>query len=221
MKIPVLLAAIVLVLIACNSNNTSSQSKAMSDTNENIADKDSSILKTDTGSINFKNKKEPNNIIIPGERIGRAELNTDAEDLEAEFGKPDRSDAAMGKAWLTWFGKSDEHKNKTQLDIYTTYKDTSMREKTVQQVRTTSSYFSTEQNIHVYSSFDEIQKVFPGIQKLSQRKDDGRTITVYDDVKNGIAFEIADVKDQNICTGIFIHIKGKKVTDIYIPVSSW
>ena len=56
MKIPVLLAAIVLVLIACNSNNTSSQSKAMSDANENIADKDSSILKTDTGSINFKNK---------------------------------------------------------------------------------------------------------------------------------------------------------------------
>jgi hypothetical protein len=43
----------------------------------------------------------------------------DATNLETEFGKPDMSDAAMGKAWLTWYGKKDEHNNKTELNIYT------------------------------------------------------------------------------------------------------
>jgi hypothetical protein len=130
------------------------------------------------------------------------------------------SDAAMGKAWLTWYGKKDEHNNRTELNIYTTYRDTSMREKSVQQIRTTSSFFSTGNNMHVYSSLDEIKKVFPGIQKLDQLANNGRNISVYDDVKNGIAFEIADANDQKICTAIIVHIKGRKVSDIYIPTPS-
>jgi hypothetical protein len=68
----------------------------------------------------------------------------------------------------------------------------------------------------VYSSLNEIRKAFPAIQKLSKLPGDNRNIFMYDDVQNGIAFEIADANDQKICTAIIVHIKGKKVADVYI-----
>ncbi len=162
-----------------------------------------------------------NNVVIPGKSIGKVEIGMIDTSLETLFGKPDLSDAAMGKAWLTWYGKKpDEHNNKTQLDVYTAYKDTSMRDKSVQQIRTTSSFFKTEQNVHVYSSLDDIQKAFPAIKKVPQSADDAKKFMVYDDVNNGIAFEIVDANDQQICRAIFIHVKGKGVRDIYIAAPS-
>lgn len=91
-----------------------------------------------------------------------------------------------------------------------------MRQKTVQQIRTTSSYFSTTNNIHVYSSLNDIKQQFPNSKKVAQYKDDGRTIVLYDEQQQGIAFEIATANNQQICTGIIIHKKGKDVTDVYI-----
>ena len=210
--------SIATLLFACNSNKTPPEGK-INDTVANIASTDSSNsnAKNDSIALTAENNVEANKLIVAGESIGKAVLNTDAANLETEFGKPDMSDAAMGKAWLTWYGKKDEHNNKTQLDIYTTYKDTSMREKTVQQIRTTSSFFSTDNNVHVYSSLNEIRKAFPAIQKLNKLPDNNRDIFVYDDVQSGIAFEIADANGQKICTAIIVHIKGKKVSDIYIP----
>jgi len=210
--------SIATLLFACNSNKTPPEGK-INDTVADIASTDSSNsnAKNDSIALTAENNVEANKLIVAGESIGKAVLNTDAANLETEFGKPDMSDAAMGKAWLTWYGKKDEHNNKTQLDIYTTYKDTSMREKTVQQIRTTSSFFSTDNNVHVYSSLNEIRKAFPTIQKLNKLPDNNRDIFVYDDVQSGIAFEIADANGQKICTAIIVHIKGKKVSDIYIP----
>jgi len=210
--------SIATLLFACNSNKTPPEGK-INDTVADIASTDSSNsnAKNDSIALTAENNVEANKLIVAGESIGKAVLNTDAANLETEFGKPDMSDAAMGKAWLTWYGKKDEHNNKTQLDIYTTYKDTSMREKTVQQIRTTSSFFSTDNNVHVYSSLNEIRKAFPAIQKLNKLPDNNRDIFVYDDVQSGIAFEIADANGQKICTAIIVHIKGKKVSDIYIP----
>jgi hypothetical protein len=91
-----------------------------------------------------------------------------------------------------------------------------MRQKTVQQIRTTSSYFSTANNIHVYSSLNEIQQQFPDSKKVAQYKDEGRTIVIYAEQQKGIAFEIATANMQQICTGIIIHEKGKDVTAVYM-----
>ena len=212
---------IAILLSACNSNKTPRE-EIKSDTAATlpVTDSNNNNVKDDSVTLNAKNNVEVNQLIVPGESIGKAVLNMDAAGLETEFGKPDMSDAAMGKAWLTWYGKKDEHSNKTELNIYTTYKDTSMREKAVQQIRTTSSFFSTENRVHVYSSLNEIRKAFPAIQKLSKLPGDNRNIFMYDDVQSGIAFEIADANDQKICTAIIVHIKGKKVSDVYIPTPS-
>jgi hypothetical protein len=214
--------AVVILLVSCNNNNKLNQS-ATTDTTTTILNKDSSSTSIhETNNIdsvrNQSDTGNTNKLIIPGERIGKAVLNSDAENLEQLFGKPEMSDAAMGKAWLTWYSKKkDEHNNKTRLDIYTTYKDTSMRDKTVQQVRTSSSYFVTESGIHVYSSLEDIKNAFPEIQRVQQNGDNAKKSIMYDDLANGIAFQIVAADDQNICKAILIHNKGKKVNDIYIP----
>jgi len=153
--------------------------------------------------------------IVPGESVGNIAIGTDAASLEKTLGKPDASDAAMGKAWLTWKGERDEHNNATFLNIYTTYKDSTMQQKTVQQIRTTSSSFSTVENIHVYASLETIKDKFPAIKKLAHYTSEGRDITIFDEQQKGIAFETVAANAQQICTGIIVHKKGEAVTNVY------
>jgi hypothetical protein len=222
MKIYILTAAII-TLIACN-NNISTQTSVANDTNAVSNKTDSTVVTVHPDSTHIDsamNNLTSNNTIVAGENIGKVEIGMSDTSLEPLLGKPDLSNAAMGKAWLTWYGKkSDEHNNKTQLNVYTSYRDTSMRDKSVQQIRTTSSFFETLQDIHVYSSLDDIKKVFPGIKKVQQSANDAKKITVYDDANNGIAFEIVDANRQQICRAIFVHTKSKSVRDIYIDAPS-
>jgi len=186
--------------------------------NEPAAVNSDTITQKNNVDTTIASKQQPvtDKLIVPGERVGKTSIGADAAGLETILGKPDASDAAMGKAWLTWNGKRDEHNNATTLNVYTTYKDSTMREKTVQQVRTTSSYFSTNNGVHVYSSFAEINNQFPNIEKLAHYIDDDRDIIIYDDKQNGIAFEITSANKQQICTGIIVHKKGEAVTNVYM-----
>ncbi len=217
-----ILTTAIFSLIACNNNST--QTSALTDTNSVSAKKDNVTVRVHQDSTQFDstiNAAASNNTIVPGKNIGKIEIGMSDQSLEHLLGKSDASDAAMGKAWLTWYGKkTDEHNNKTQLNVYISYRDTSMRDKSVQQIRTTSSFFKTTQNIHVYSSLDDIKKVFPGIKKVPQGTSDAKRFTIYNDVNNGIAFEIVDANGQQICSAIFVHIKDKGVRDIYIDAPS-
>jgi hypothetical protein len=218
-----ILAAAVIAFIACN-NNTATQTSATNDTGIVSVKKDNVTVSVPKDTMQIDSSATTaasNDTIVPGQNIGKIEIGMNDRSIEPLLGKPDASDAAMGKAWLTWYGKKpDKHNNKTQLNVYTAYSDTSMRDKSVQQIRTTSSFFKTAQNIHVYSSLDDIQKAFPAIKKFPQNTNDGKKFTVYDDVNNGIAFEIVDANGQQICRAIFVRIKGKGVRDIYIDAPS-
>ena len=215
-------------MIACNnknsSTNTTSDSVAIANDSEVNAATDSdevdSVQDMNDSTVDSRSQEIGGNpLIVPGESVGKISLGMDASNLQNILGKPDMSDAAMGKAWTIWYGKKrDEHNNKTELDIYTAYKDTSMRQHTVQQIRTTSSFFKTENGIHVYSSLDDIKKAFPFVKRSSKYKQNGVNITVFDDRNNGIAFETAPSDIQNICVGIIIHQKQKSVNDIYITL---
>jgi hypothetical protein len=203
------------IFIACN-DNPASEATSTDTIHDTVFQKPDTVTVTNN-TIADSSQAESNTTLIAGESVGKISLGTDASNLQNLLGKPDMSDAAMGKAWTSWYGKKrDEHNNKTELNIYTAYKDTSMREQTVQQIRTTSSFFVTADSIHVYSSLDDIKNKY-AVKKAAQYKSsDGRTITVYDDNKDGIAFEIVSANTQNICTGIIIHAKNKSVNDIYI-----
>lgn len=155
----------------------------------------------------------PRLLIVPGQSIGNIKLELKADSLENILGKPDLSDAAMGKAWLTWFSKVSDSVTGNELNVYTTYKDNELREKIVRQIRVTSNEFKTKDDIHTGKTLDEIAEFFPEIQLIG-RYDTNTSypVSVYDVVDEGIAFET----ENNVCTGIIIHRKGEKVSEEYI-----
>ena len=150
--------------------------------------------------------------IIPGERIGLTKLEENTETL-SELGKPDFSDSAMGKSWATWVSKDDE---KNELNIYSTYKDSEMKEKVVRQIRITSSKFKTPNEISTGKSLQEIQKAFSDIKLVAKYTDEKTKngVEIYDSETNGIAFEFT----QNECAAIIVHTKDKKVIEEYITL---
>ncbi|MFT4155941.1 hypothetical protein [Parafilimonas sp.] len=205
---------------ACNrQNHAEEQATGTPGEANNIPnERDSAALNNKMNNDTVKNEISANKLIIPGKSLGNIEIGMDNSRLEA-FGNPDMSDAAMGKAWLTWYGKKpDEHNNKTQLNVYTAYKDTAMLAKTVQQIRSTSSFFETAGGLHVYTSLNDIQQQFPGLKKVAAYTDDGRKVDIYDAQRQGIAFEIATADAQQICTGIIVHKSGIKVTQVYMSL---
>lgn len=155
--------------------------------------------------------------IVPGKQIGKIVLGMPADSLQPMLGKPDRSDAAMGKAWLSWYNaKRDEHNNRISLDVFTAYADNTMQKKNVQQVRTTSTEYSTSTGLKVYNDLATIQQKHPGIAAGGKYKElnSDRVFTLYDDLSNGIAFEIVEANQQKICIGIIVHYPGKKIIEI-------
>ncbi len=152
-------------------------------------------------------------LIIPGKSIGNISLEQNAESLDSILGKADLSDAAMGKAWLTWFSKVSDTVTGNELNIYTTYKDNEMREKVVRQVRITSDEFKTADGLATGKSLADIRKVYPEIAKIGGYDlETSNPVLIYDSVPDGIAFET----EKDSCTGIIIHEKGKEVAKEYI-----
>lgn len=159
-------------------------------------------------------------LIIPGKSMGKTFLGEDAETLYNTLGKPDFSDAAMGKAWMIWFGRQrDAHNNRTELDVYVTYKDSTMSSKVIKQVRTTSSSFKVNDSVHVYAGLATIKHRFPGIAFAEKYRKDSREISVYDDAGEGIAFDIVDAGRQQICIGISVHEPGTSVNAVYLRLA--
>lgn len=152
---------------------------------------------------------EMQQVIIPGAQLGHIMLGLNADSIETLLGKPDSSDAAMGKAWLTWKGKETKQ---TKLQVYTTYKDTSMRERTVQQIYTTSPHFKTNTGLHVGSELAVIKTGFPDLKKTAVYTESGTPVELYDAIAEGIAFEIK----RSVCAGIIIHKKEQRADAVYI-----
>lgn len=199
----------ILLLTACHNQNHTT--RKMSTGHDSM--KRTSNLYSAKGPTHRAN----NYLIEPGKRIGRTFIGEDAETLAKTLGRPDFSDAAMGKAWLIWYGqKRDEHNNQTELDVYITYKDTSMTSKVVKQIRITSSSFKINDSIHVYADLSTIKRHFPNVIFIEKYNDNNREISIYDDINKGIAFDIARAGNQQICTGIIVHEPGKAVNDVYI-----
>ncbi len=154
-------------------------------------------------------------LIEPGVRIGHIELNSDAEKLDSLLGKPDFSDAAMGKAWVSWYGKNTDGGKQQELNVYTTYENNELMKKVVRLVRVTSSQFQTSHGLRTGDSFEKIQKAFPDIVHLGDyNASTPEPVLMYDEVQSGIAFEF----QNDTCIAITIHPKGRKVTDDYITL---
>lgn len=200
MKIFVLLISILSLFTSCKERNPASeQQREIYDT----------IVKPQP-SVNLT--------IVPGQSIGNVSLEQNATELSF-LGTADLSDAAMGKSWETWYSTNSKRVNgKTELNIYTTYKDNGMTEKVVRQIRMTSPDFKTPNGIQVNSSFEDIRSSFPELHLLGSFIKPGTTDTVklYDAIDSGIAFEIDNTQPDMRCLAIIIHRKTVPVTEEYL-----
>lgn len=158
-------------------------------------------------------------VITPGTSIGKTFLDESPDTLIQLLGKPDYQDAAMGKAWLTWFGKKrDEHNNATELNVFLTYRDSSMSRKVVKQIRTTSAWFLLQDSLHVYSGFPQIREAFPHLHYTGQYREGNREFKIYDDLDQGVAFETVTAAGQTLCTAILVHVPDQPLSSVYFPI---
>lgn len=161
---------------------------------------------------------DSSSLISAGRQIGMLNLGQDAAVLSKLLGKPDAGDAAMGKAWGIWYDKSDS--SMVDYAVYTAYSDSTMQGKTIQQLRTSSPLYKTAEGLGVRSDFSMLRHVYPKLQKLARyfntkTKD---TLTIYDEVSQGIAFELVD----NSCVGVIVHPANQKSNQTYLTYDpSW
>jgi hypothetical protein len=189
-----LVLALVSLMFSCNKKETTTTI---------------STTKLDTTTVKTSN---PKLLIVPGMSIGSISLEQKSEQLEDILGKPDLSDSAMGKAWLTWFTKVGDSITGHEINVYVAHQDGELKQQVVRQIRVTSADFKTKSGICASQTLDEIQKQFPNV-KASGKYDmeSGQPVAVFDDVDSGIAFEFED----SICTGVIIHHKGHNVYKEY------
>lgn len=147
-------------------------------------------------------------LIVPGRSIGNITLESDAVKTINALGKPDATDAAMGKAVSTWYGQHDSTKH--ALSIFTAQDVGNSPIALIKQIRVTNPRYRTQAGVGASSSVDEIQDIF----KLQQEEGyalKGRNISVYTDT-SGIAFEI---DETGTCIGIVVYFKGSLHPDTY------
>lgn len=149
-------------------------------------------------------------VIAPGEKIGNTMIGANAETLK-DLGQPDLYDAAMGKAWMSWFSKNPSNSG-TELMVSTGYKDSQMKEKTIKEIRVNSPDFKTSGGNGVGNTILDIIEEFPNIKATTAYSNSktGQEVEVFDDQVSGIAFEIQKEVPKK-CIAIIIHEKDKPV----------
>ncbi|WP_066837025.1 hypothetical protein [Rufibacter ruber] len=157
--------------------------------------------------------------IVPGERMGQTSLNESPEAVAEALGKPDASNAAMGKSLSTWYSSANGGKRE-ELNVYTVREKTGTPQETVgvHQVRVTSSAFKVmPSGLSTGSTLPQIREAFNRVRPLAHYQYQGRQRAyLYDATGEGLAFEITG--PDSTCVAIILHQKGKEVTSAYLPI---
>lgn len=190
------IAIAAIVLFGCNDKKTISTPTGVD---------------TTTNAISEKEEIPQVLLIIPAQRVGLTEINQDAALLDSILGVPDLSDAAMGKAWLTWYGKTaDVNSGKYELNIFTTYKDSQMMSKVVRQIRVTSPDFKIASNgLSTGRSKSDFEKQYPDLKRVATYKNKENNIEteLYEVENGGIAFEF----EAGFCYSIIVFERDQDV----------
>lgn len=167
-------------------------------------------------------KHASNDTIIAGKSIGNVSIDEKMESAGAKLGRPDDGDAAMGKALSIWKSKPSGKGSDTVSHTITIYSTTNFGDKDeaprVQNIRITSPFFKTEEGVRCGGTLFFIKMQYPTIKKPIAAYTDkatGEEIAIYDEQKEGIAFEI---NTAGKCIAIGVHKPGKKIIDTYLPM---
>ena len=151
--------------------------------------------------------------IIAGSSIGSVSLDMNADSVVAMLGQPDRSDAAMGKAWLVWTSKSSAGMPR-ETAVYTSRNmGVGKEESRVKEIRITSGFFYTQDSLRTGLRLADIRAKRPALKRVDVVAAAPKQF--YDDADGGISFEFGA---GGVCTAILVHPKGVRLTDVYLPL---
>ena len=192
-----------LLLCACNSKQN----------NPVVEDNKNQSIYADSSATSTK-KPDSAKLIIPGKSIGLTRIYENADSVFQILGKPDSSDAAMGKMMASWY--RNNHETHIFFSRNMGNADESSR---VKQIRITSPYFITANGISVGSALDSINQYFPNAKNAASyiSPKTKKEVIIYDDLKGGVAFEI---DTQKKCIGINIHKPNEEAYETYIAFFS-
>ena len=148
-------------------------------------------------------------LIVPGKSIGQITLNESAATIIARLGKPDFSDAAMGKNVSVWY--TDHSKNGYSTHMYFSTNMGNEDTSRVKTIRVSSPSFKTQNHLYAGVLIADAKKLYK-LDSLSTFKINGSRCVLYDDAAAGIAFDID--RSGNII-GITVHEPGKSVINAY------
>lgn len=159
-----------------------------------------------------------NDSIVPGKSIGNISVEENTDETIQALGQPDSAKAQTGGSVLSWYrnlpGKAADS-NVNSIKVLTKIISGKQEEiSRVKQIRTTSSFFKTAGLAGVGSTIVFIKMQFPSLKNAAGSYTDknGSNVTVYDAVKEGIAFEI---NETTKCIGIIVHSPGQKAWETY------
>ncbi len=144
--------------------------------------------------------------IYTGERITELALNKSFDEALKIMGKTSTVDTSKKIASLLWNGqKRDASQYYTIALLNNSTKD----QKKIKQIGTNSPMFKTPTQISCGSTLAYIKTQYPALKKANETYLDNeeRTISIYDEVKEGIAFEI---NENGKCVLVSVHVKGQK-----------
>lgn len=143
-------------------------------------------------------------VIMPGQGVGTIKLYTSLDSAKLILGNPDREDAAMGSAFVSWYGDHNKASHsKFQIYGYNKAGKDDPTNTCIKKIRITSPEFKTKEQVGAGSTLAEISKKYnvtpsPNPPFKDQNK-------LYDDLKDGIGFEI---KPDNTCSAVVVHAPG-------------
>jgi len=193
-----LIALCFLILFACKHKSKTFRD-AMKNESENHTDATNAVSAAVTAG----------RLIVPGKSIGQITLNESAATIVARLGKPDFSDAAMGKNVSIWYVDHSKNGYSTHMYFLTNMgiDDTSR----VKAIRVSSPSFKTQNHLYAGVLIADAKKLYK-LDSLSTFKINGDRRALYDDAAAGIAFDID--RSGNII-GIALHEPGKSVINAY------
>ncbi|MCK7556578.1 hypothetical protein MKQ70_16760 [Chitinophaga sedimenti] len=149
-------------------------------------------------------------LIVPGESAGMLSLNEDAANAIKLLGKPDSSDAAMGKAVIVWYPAS-----KRGDDLTAVYSERKMgvdETARIRMIRVTSPAYTTAEGIHTGKSIEDIRQHYR-LEAEASFGSHGYTYTIFG-TGQGISFE---VNADSLLTGIIVHDSARNAKSGSLP----
>lgn len=160
-------------------------------------------------------------LVVPGRSLGHIQLGAAAASLAA-LGKAGYGDAAMQKAWTTWYGSpSGLGASRSQLDVYTAPWHNDVDHHAVQVVRATSPWFHLAGGLRAGSALGAVRASYGALPLAATYRVAGSSRYLYDDVAHGIAFETDGTADTACCQALIVHVPGQAVARAALPLSAY